>query len=63
MSDEGEAMTRKIRELESEKEALRLEIWKHQRKPTGKVGYLLLLLGFSALATSIFAPSNMNYNP
>ena len=39
------ALIRKIQQLESEKEALRLELWKYKRKPSGRVGYVLLLLG------------------
>jgi len=54
-------VTKRIQELENEKETLRSKLWKQQRKPAGKVGYLLLFLGFVALAASIFVPSNMNY--
>jgi len=61
MSEAIDDLTKRIQELESEKEALRFELWKHQRKPVEKIGYLLLFLGFAALATSIFSPSS--YNP
>lgn len=43
----------RIQQLESEKEALRLELWRHKRKPSGIAGYTLLLLGIIALVSSI----------
>jgi len=51
------ALIRKIQQLESEKEALRLELWKHKRRPSGKIGYALLLFGTIALISSILYSS------
>ena len=46
-----------IQQLENENEALRRELWKYKRKPTGKIGYLLLFLGAIALVWSIIYTS------
>ena len=48
-----QTLIKKIQQLEREKEALRIELWKHKRKPSGIVGYTLLLLGIIALISSI----------
>ena len=48
-----------IQRLESEKEMLRLELWKHKKKPSGTAGYVLLLLGATALASSIVYVSSI----
>jgi len=42
-----------IQQLERENEALRHALWKHKRKPAGKIGYLLLFSGAIALVLSI----------
>lgn len=42
-----------IQQLEKENETLRHELWKHKRKPTGKIGYLLLLVGTVALVWAV----------
>lgn len=46
-----------IQQLETENEELRHELWKHKRKPTGKIGYLLLFFGAIALVLSIIYTS------
>jgi hypothetical protein len=53
------ALLKKIQQLESEKEALRLELWKYKRKPSGKVGYVFLLFGAIALVSSIAYSSSI----
>lgn len=46
-----------IKQLENENEALRRQLWKYKRKPTGKIGYLLLFIGMIALIWSIIYTS------
>lgn len=46
-----------IQRLAKENEALRYKVWKHERKPTGKIGYVLLVVGFWALFWSIISIS------
>ena len=53
------ALIRKIQQLESEKEALRLELRKYKHKPSGKIGYALLLFGTIALISSILYSSSI----
>lgn len=53
------AVIKKVQQLESEKEALRLELWKYKRKPLGKVAYVLLLFGIIALISSIVYSSSI----
>lgn len=53
-----QALIERIQQLESEKEALRLELWKHRRKPSGKIAYVLLLLGAAAVILSVSYVSN-----
>ncbi len=48
-----------IQQLEKENEALRHELWKYKRKPTGKIGYLLLLIGAIALVWSTINVSHV----
>jgi len=48
-----------IREIKSENEALRRELRKYRRKPSGAIGYLLLLLGAAALISSIIVTSSI----
>jgi hypothetical protein len=40
-------------------EQLRLELWKYKRKPSGVAGYILLLYGAMAIASSIFYTSSI----
>ncbi len=46
-----------IQQLETENEGLRHELWKHKRKPVGKIGYLLLFFGAILLVFSIIYTS------
>jgi len=48
-----QTLIKRVQQLEKEKEALRLELWKHKRKPFGIAGYALLLFGAIALILSI----------
>ena len=52
-------ISKRIQQLESEKEMLRIELWKHKQKPSGTAGYILLLLGATALASSIIYASSV----
>lgn len=54
-----QAIIERIQELESEKEALRLELWSHKRQPSTKIAYILLLFGATALVSSIFYVSSI----
>jgi len=47
----------RIRFLEREKERLRGEMWRHNRKPSRKAGYLLFSFGVLSLTSSIFYSS------
>lgn len=49
----------RVRELERENKSLRLELWKHQRKPSRVIGYLLLSMGAIALSSSFIFTSNI----
>jgi len=48
-----EALIKTIEQLESDKEALRLQLWRMKRRPPGIIGYAVLLTGAAALAISI----------
>lgn len=50
---------KRIQQLEKEKGTLRLELWKHKRKPSRLAGHILLLLGATAFATSIVYASSV----
>ncbi len=52
-----ETLVETIQQLERENEALRHELWKHKRKPSGKIGYVLLFSGVTALLWSIIYTS------
>ena len=54
-----EPLIRRIEQLETEKEALRLQLWKTRRKPPGIIGYAVLLVGATALITSFIYSSNI----
>ncbi len=47
-----DTLLEKIRQLETDNKALRQNLWKYKRKPSGAIGYLLLIAGFSALVWS-----------
>jgi hypothetical protein len=49
-----------IQRLEREKTTLRRELWKYKRKPTGKVGYMLLFFGALILVLSMVYSSNVS---
>ena len=53
----AESLIERLRQLESENEALRLELWRHRRKPSGIAGYGLLILGAVSLSSSIIYSS------
>jgi len=53
-SEEVESLIRRIQELEGEREALRIELWKLQRRPTRWVFYGLCGVGAVALVSSYF---------
>jgi len=42
-----------IQQLEKQNEALRHQLWKYKRKPTGSIGYFLLFIGAIALIWSV----------
>ena len=48
-----------IQRLENEKEQLRQELWGYKRKPTGKIGYMLLFFGTITLVFSIIYASQV----
>ena len=54
---DAESLVERLRHLESENEALRLELWRHRRKPSGIGGYGLLILGAISLSSSIIYSS------
>jgi hypothetical protein len=53
----NQTLIKKIKQLEKEKEALRDELWKHKKKPSGKIGYALLFFGLIALILSFIYAS------
>jgi hypothetical protein len=50
---------KRIEQLEAEKEALKLQLWKIKRRPPGIIGYVVLLTGAASLVTSIVYSSNI----
>ena len=54
-----QALIERIQQLESEKEALRLELWKQGRKPSGRIAYILLFFGAASVISSIFYVSTI----
>jgi hypothetical protein len=54
-----QALIKRVEQLETEKEALRLQLWKTRRRPPGIIGYTVLLTGAAALITSIAYSSNI----
>jgi hypothetical protein len=52
-------LIRKIQQLESEKEALMLELGKYKHKSSEKIGYALLLFGAIALVSSVLYSSSI----
>jgi len=54
-----QALIERIQQLESAKEALRLELWKQGRKPSGRIAYILLFFGAASVISSIFYVSTI----
>ena len=54
-----EALVRRIEQLETTKDALRLQLWKMKRRPPGMIGYVVLVTGAAALVTSIVYSSTI----
>jgi len=54
-----QALIKRIEQLETEKEALRLQLWKTKRKPPGIIGYAVLFVGAVALIISIVHSSTI----
>lgn len=54
-----QALIERIQKLESEKEALKLELWSQKRQPSTKIAYILLFFGATALVSSIFYVSSV----
>ena len=54
-----QALIKRIEELETEKEALRLQLWKTKRRPPGIIGYAVLLTGATALIISTIYSSTI----
>jgi len=46
-------------DLRLEKERMRIELWKQKRRPSGIAGYILLLVGAAALASSVVYESSV----
>jgi len=49
----------RLQQLEGERDALRLELWRLKRKPSGVIGYGLLVSGVTALVLSISFSSSI----
>ena len=54
-----QALIKRIEELETEKEALRLQLWKTKRRPPGIIGYAVLFTGATALIISTIYSSTI----
>jgi len=54
-----ESLIKRIEQLEAEKEAIRLQLWKTRRRPPGIIGYAVLLTGAAALLISIVYSSTI----
>jgi len=54
-----EKMQKRIEQLQNEKEALRVQIWRYRRKPSGLAGYALTLVGALALISSVIVLSSI----
>jgi hypothetical protein len=50
---EAQSPIERLQRLERENGALRLELWRQRRRPSGIVGYVLLILGVVALISSV----------
>lgn len=54
-----QTLIERTQQLESEKEALRLKLWKQSRKPSGKIAYVLFSFGAASVISSIFYVSTI----
>lgn len=54
MTENLDELRERIQLLEREKEKLRVELWRHNRKPSREAAHVLLLFGTLSLALSIF---------
>lgn len=54
-----QALIKRVEQLETEKEALRLQLWKTKRRPPGIIGYVVLLVGSAGLLISIVFSSTI----
>ncbi len=54
-----EELKKAVQSLKFENENLRLAIWKHEKRPSRKIGLTLLLFGANALGISIFFASSV----
>jgi len=52
-------LIKRIEQLETEKEALRLQLWKTRRRPAGIIGYAVLFIGAAALIVSTLYSSTI----
>ena len=57
---EDEEDITKLEQLEQQKKQLQVELRKLKRKPEGKIGYLLLLLGLTLIALAIYYEHNVS---
>ena len=57
--DEDEYI-KKLEQLEREKRELQAELQKLKRKPEGKIGYILLILGFGLIGLAIYYEHNVS---
>ena len=55
----GQALVERIHELENEKAAISLRLWKQRRRPSGMISYVLLIAGAVALIISILQASTI----
>lgn len=56
----AEKQTDKAGELQRENERLREELWRLKRKPEGRIGYVLLAVGFFLVALAVYYSHNVS---
>ena len=57
---ENEEFTKRLEQLEQQKEKLQTELRRLKRKPEGKIGYLLLILGLALIALAVYYEHNVS---
>jgi len=57
---ENEELTERLEQLEQQKEKLQTELRRLKRKPEGKIGYLLLILGLALIALAVYYEHNVS---